>query len=215
LANSLKALKAFKGLLSFPDPLFDITVGLGDLSLGPGLVQDQAAVKRYPNSMAVLKFCQSYKHLDYLIHLYDLFSLYVSSSPRVYEINRSSGSYLQVSFQTLSFPFFDQLYLLFYDPISGKKKVPENIGNLLTPLGLSYWFADDGAKAGLFLHTDGFSKEDVVLLLSVLDSKFGLQCSLRQRHKDQYAIYISAHSKEQFIGLINTFLHPSLHYKLI
>jgi hypothetical protein len=215
LANSLKALKAFKGLLSFPDPLFDITVGLGDLSLGPGLVQDQAAVKRYPNSMAVLKFCQSYKHLDYLIHLYDLFSLYVSSSPRVYEINRSSGSYLQVSFQTLSFPFFDQLYLLFYDPISGKKKVPENIGNLLTPLGLSYWFADDGAKAGLFLHTDGFSKKDVVLLLSVLDSKFGLQCSLRQRHKDQYAIYISAHSKEQFIGLINTFLHPSLHYKLI
>jgi len=34
LANSLKALKAFKGLISFPDPLFDITVGLmlGDLS---------------------------------------------------------------------------------------------------------------------------------------------------------------------------------------
>ena len=205
LANSLKSLKAYKGLLSFPDPLFDITIGL--------MLGDLSAVKRYPNSMAVLKFCQSYKHLDYLIHLYDLFSLYVASSPRVYEINRSSGSYLQVSFQTFSFPFFDQLYLLFYDPISGKKKVPENIGNLLTPLGLSYWFADDGAKAGLLLHTDGFSKEDVVLLLSVLESKFGLKCSLRQRHKDQYAIYISAHSKEQFIGLINTFIHSSMQYK--
>lgn len=209
LANSLKGLKAFKSLLSLPDPLFDISIGL--------MLGDLSAVKRYPNSMAVLKFCQSYKHLDYLIHLYDLFSLYVSSPPRVYEINRSSGSYLQVSFQTLSFPFFDQLYLLFYDPISGKKKIPENISNLLTPLGLSYWFMDDGAKAGsgLFLHTDGFSKEDVVLLLSVLDSKFGLKCSLRQRHKDQYAIYISAHSKEQFIGLINTFIHPSMQYKLI
>jgi hypothetical protein len=145
-----------------------------------------------------------------------LFSLYVSSPPRVYEINRSSGSYLQVSFQTFSFPFFDQLYLLFYDPISGKKTIPENIGNLLTPLGLSYWFMDDGAKAGsgLFLHTDGFSKEDVVLLISVLDSRFGLQCSLRQRHKDQYAIYISAHSKERFIGFINTFIHPIMQYKL-
>jgi len=208
LANSIKALKAYKGLLSFPDPLFDITIGL--------MLGDLSAVKRYPNSMAVLKFCQSYKHLDYLIHLYDLFSLYVSSPPRVYEINRSSGSYLQVSFQTLSFPFFDQLYLLFYDPISGKKKIPENIGNLLTPLGLSYWFMDDGAKAGsgLFLHTDGFSKEDVVLLISVLDSRFGLQCSLRQRHKDQYAIYISAHSKERFIGFINTFIHPIMQYKL-
>jgi|ERR1043165_5010307 hypothetical protein len=208
LANSIKALKAYKGLLSFPDPLFDITIGL--------MLGDLSAVKRYPNSMAVLKFCQSYKHLDYLIHLYDLFSLYVSSPPRVYEINRSSGSYLQVSFQTFSFPFFDQLYLLFYDPISGKKTIPENIGNLLTPLGLSYWFMDDGAKAGsgLFLHTDGFSKEDVVLLISVLDSRFGLQCSLRQRHKDQYAIYISAHSKERFIGFINTFIHPIMQYKL-
>lgn len=49
LANSLKALKAFKGLLSFPDPLFDITVGL--------MLGDLSAVKRYPNSMAVLKFC--------------------------------------------------------------------------------------------------------------------------------------------------------------
>ncbi len=175
-------------------PLFDITIGL--------MLGDLSAVKRYPNSMAVLKFCQSYKHLDYLIHLYDLFSLYVSSPPRVYEINRSSGSYLQVSFQTLSFPFFDQLYLLFYDPISGKKKIPENISNLLTPLGLSYLFMDDGAKAGsgLFLHTDGFSKEDVVLLLSVLDSKFGLQCSLRQRHKDQYAIIILLIAKSDLLG---------------
>jgi len=200
-------LKAFKGLLSFPDPLFDITVGL--------MLGDLSAVKRNPNSMAVLKFCQSYKHLDYLIHLYDLFSLYVSSSPRVYEINRSSDSYLQVSFKTLSFPFFDQLYLLFYDPIFRKKIVPENIGNLLTPLGLSYWFSDDGANAGygLLLHTDGFSKEDVILLISVLDSKFGLRCSLYQRHKGQYAIDISAHSKERFIGLIYTFLHPSMKYK--
>ena len=33
------------------------------------MLGDLCAVKRYPNSMAVLKFCQSYKHLDYLIHL--------------------------------------------------------------------------------------------------------------------------------------------------
>jgi len=211
LANSLKALKAFKGLLSFPDPLFDITVGL--------MLGDLSAVKRYPNSMAVLKFCQSYKHLDYLIHLYDLFSLYVSSPPRVYEINRSSDSYLQVSFQTLSYPFFDQLYLLFYDPISRKKIVPENIGNLLTPLGLSYWFSDDGAKAGygLLLHTDGFSKEDVILLLSpvLADSPLGFSVAFVHDTKDQYAIYISAHSRERFIGLINTLLHPSIQYKFI
>lgn len=77
LANSLKALKAFKGHLSFPDPLFDITVGL--------MLGDLSAVKRYPNSMAVLKFCQSYKHLDYLIHLYDLFSL---MCPRHHEYMR-------------------------------------------------------------------------------------------------------------------------------
>ena len=50
LANSLKALKAFKGLLSFPDPLFDITVGL--------MLGDRRAVKRYPPEYGSLKFCQ-------------------------------------------------------------------------------------------------------------------------------------------------------------
>jgi len=181
--------------------------------------------------LAVLKFCQSYKHLDYLIHLYDLFSLYVSSPPRVYEINRYSGSYLQVYFQTLSFPFFDQLYFLFYDPISGKNQVPENIGNLLTPLGLSYWFSDDASgpstgrpwslrpgelrlvMAFFFILMDSLRKTLFYLSLYWMPNS-DLQCSLYQ-HKGQYAIYISAHSKERFIGLIYTFLHPSMKYKII
>jgi hypothetical protein len=61
---------------------------------------------------------------------------------------------------------------------------------------------DDGAKAGsgLFLHTDGFSKEDVVLLLSVLDSKFGLKCSLRQRHKISMLFIYLLIAKSNLLG---------------
>lgn len=69
------------------------------------------------------------------------------------------GAYQQVMFQTLSFQFFEEVYQLFY--VGGVKGVPANIGELLTPIGLAYWFADDGAKSGrgFLLHTDGFSLE--------------------------------------------------------
>lgn len=51
------------------------------------------------------------------------------------------------------------------------KVVPATIGELITPIGMAYWFhwgwappiQDDGAKAGkgFLLHTDGFAVDDV------------------------------------------------------
>lgn len=163
------------------------------------MLGDVSATKRYPNSEAVLKFNQGYTHFDYLMHLYELFDLYVASPPRVYEIKRGSVTYRQVSFQTLSFPFFSDIKELFYDD-NGKKRVPVNIAELLTPAGLAYWFQDDGAKAGngFLLHTDCFYKADVERLIEVLQSKFRLQCNLRDRNPGQHAIYINVDSRELF-----------------
>ncbi len=209
LANLIKGAKAFKALLplELPSILFDIAIGL--------MLGDASAVKRYPNSSAVLKFTHTANHLDYIIHLFDLFSLWVASPPRLYEIVRSTGTFLQIGFQSLSFPWVDQLRSIFYDD-QGRKRVPSNIAFLLTPIGLAFFFMDDGAKAGkgFLLHTDGFTKEDVALLASVLEAKFGLKCSLRRRHQGQFAIYISAHSRGRFISIVGPYIHPSMRYKI-
>lgn len=58
-----------------------------------------------------------------------------------------------VHFNTLHLPCFNEYYNIFY-PL-GKKIVPLNIGEILTPAGLAVWAMDDGTKN---------STESVVLL---------------------------------------------------
>jgi hypothetical protein len=89
-----------------------------------------------------------------------------------------------VEFQTCSLPCFGELYNLFY--LEGKKVIPSNIGDLLTPSGLAYWIADDGGfeepKRRVTLSTNSFSFDEVNLLLGVLNDKFNLKCYIN-KHK--------------------------------
>ena len=43
------------------------------------------------------------------------------------------------------------------------KIIPLNIGELLTPIGLAYWFMDDGyaERSGYMLCTDSFSEFEI------------------------------------------------------
>lgn len=72
-----------------------------------------------------------------------------------------------------------EIYPLY--PLKGIKTVPAIIGSLLTPRALAYWIMDDGGyhASGMLLHTNSFTKADVLLLISVLDSNFGIKANLR------------------------------------
>jgi LAGLIDADG DNA endonuclease family len=107
------------------------------------------------------------------------------TEPKVYTRpldKRTGGIYTKVSFKTCAFPCFTELYNIFY--FEGKK-IPLNIVELLTPVGLAYWLCDDGGKSGNGFHfaTNGFTAEDVRLLVSVLQDKFGLKCSIQSRNR--------------------------------
>jgi hypothetical protein len=80
-------------------------------------------------------FSQGTVHKDYLDHLYFLFKDYCSSEPKVFNMSAHKVTgmiYSRVTFYTYSLPCFNELYELFYS--SGKKIVPANIKELLTPL---------------------------------------------------------------------------------
>ncbi len=70
--------------------------------------------------------------------------------------------YSSIKFQTLSLDCFNIYRELFYD-LNGKKVIPENIEELLTPKGLAFWFMDDGykSKKGLYLCTESFSLGEI------------------------------------------------------
>ena len=66
--------------------------------------------------------------------------------------------YSSIKFQTLSLACFNRYRELFYD-LNGKKVIPVNLQELLTPKGLAFWFMDDGykSKKGLYFSTESFS----------------------------------------------------------
>ena len=95
-------------------------------------------------------------------------------------------------------PCFNELYNLFY--VEGKKIVPLNIAELLTPLGLCYWICDDGClkNKGVALNTQSFSLEEVELLMSVLVNKFNFKCTI-YKDRENWVIRISLGSPIFFV----------------
>jgi hypothetical protein len=106
--------------------LSDILIGL--------LLGDLNANKARTNTR--LSFKQGAIHKEYVSHLYELFKGYCSTPPKMTNQAadlRTGKVYVGVYFNTIVLPCFNYYYDLFYP--AGIKIVPENIGDLLTPLG--------------------------------------------------------------------------------
>jgi LAGLIDADG DNA endonuclease family len=78
---------------------------------------------------------------------------------------------------------------------------------------------DDGSlnktKGNLVLCTDSYSKEDVLYLISILESKFNLSCGLIEYKKNRsYRIRINKSSIPHLIQLTKPYIISSMYYKL-
>ncbi|KAG0122975.1 homing endonuclease, partial [Tuber indicum] len=116
---------------SLPQNLKEILIGL--------FLGDLHALKRSVNGNTYLNFEQGLIHKDYIYHLYDLFKSYCGSEPKISNRlpdKRTGKIYTRIVFLTYSLPCFNEIYLSFY--LKGKKIIPLNIGELLTPTGLAY-----------------------------------------------------------------------------
>jgi hypothetical protein len=198
---------AQRSSFSVPPNLHEIIIGssLGDLNIQ----------KEYTN--ARLRFEQGSLHEAYIMHLYELFKGYCSSAPKKADRNpdsRTDKVYTRISFNTYSLPCFNYYYDLFY--VNGIKRIPLNIGELLTPLGLAYWAMEDGSKSrnNFYLNTDSCNLNEVELLIKVLKENFDLNCSYHIKRKDQYRIYINIDSMDKFRSIVTPHFHDSMMYKL-
>lgn len=101
----------------------------------------------------------------------------------------------------------------------GKKVVPDNIWDLLTPCALAFWIIDDGTRTGnlrggLILCTDNFSFADVMKLYLVLERKFQLHVTLHTKPRGAYRIYIKKNSINQIGALTKPYVLDMYKYKI-
>ena len=109
-------------------------------------------------------------------YLYDLFKGFCPSGPTilVHAPDKRTGKvYSAIYFISYTLPCFIPLHEDFY--VAGKKVVPLDIAERLTPLGLCYWICDDGFwdanSRRVALCTESFTPVEVQLLVNVLNPR--------------------------------------------
>lgn len=203
-----RSLEAYKKSLILTQNQRDILVGL---LLGDGCIEVLPK-----GDSARLKLEYSGKQKAYVDWLYETFQSWTHSKPKQKITHAFGKIYTKYWFTTLSSPIFKEYFDLFYR--DHRKVIPSTIGELLTPIGLTVWFMDDGStkskeSRGRILCTHAFSQDEVLFLCDVLKKKFFLVAAPRKQ-KDGTEIYISGHSSTQLRNLIEPYVVSSMRYKL-
>lgn len=205
-----RTLEAYKATLKLTLRQREVLVGL---LLGDGHIEQP-----YITPRARLKIEQRARAHAYVVWLYGIFRAWVRNGIKSREVVLSTThmSYQKNYFTTYAHEEFLPYRQLFYP--TGKKIVPHNIGELLTPVGLATWFMDDGSvkshqSKGRILNTHSFSHEEVNLLCEVLRNKFSLRAWPRKQ-RDGVQVYISGKSATLLQQLVEPYVVPEMHYKL-
>jgi hypothetical protein len=184
-----------------------------------GTILGDVYMRRFSEKANVrVTFRQGSIHASYLLHLHSLFQEFVLAPPLISTVTDKNTGKIRhnLSFSTLSLPCFNEIYELFY--LNGKKIIPNNIADFLTPLSLAYWIMDDGSftGSGLKLHTNAFCMEELNLLIKALDQNFSIKAtiSISNREKSQYNLYITKSQMSLLKNLVLKHMHPDMLYKL-
>ena len=103
--------------------------------------------------------------------------------------------------------------------------MPVEIEKLLVhPLSLAVWFMDDGSldfrpnsHYAFILHTEGFKKREITLLIETLKKNFGIKASIHKssyRGRVKHKIYIGKDGRDTFYRLVKPHILSLFNYKL-
>lgn len=163
-----------------------------------------------------LEFKQSNKHEEYLYWFHGFMSSRGYCSAELPVLKKTSdgkgGKHFYLRFRSWSFSSLEWMHTAFYG--TGTKIVPsiELLRMYLTPLALAVWISDDGSSsnAGLILHTNAFSKQDVQLLSNVLNELYDLNAKVSKRAV-YYVVYIPKASLPKLAAIIKPHMVPSMY----
>ena len=170
------------------------------------------------------KFDQKATSQEYVNLIYSIFDEYVGTPPIRPRMKKCEiQSYWFRTFRLNELDFYAKQ---FYKPNAlgnRKKVVPKLIHRWLNPQSLAFWFMDDGAIKGnsYVLHTQGFTRPDIVRLQQALGSVFNLQSNIQHDNKQlskngvpYYILYIPISHAKQFHALVEPYMLNIMKYKL-
>ena len=194
-----KEITQYKKTLKLNKKQREIIVGL---LLGDGHLETQNNGKTYR-----LKIEHSIKQLDYVNWLYEVFQDWINGS--VYQKTKNGKIY--VGFTTHSHSSLRYYGHQFY--VNKEKRIPKQIGKMITSLSLAIWFMDDGSRKSekhytYNIHSLGFSKPDLNIIAKSLKQRFQIEVKLHKQKDKYWRLYIGSEYAYHFYSLIKDFVLP-------
>ena len=105
------------------------------------------------------------------------------------------------------------MYNKFY--LQGKKVIPLDLENLLSPLALAVWYMDDGclSRNSIILNTQNFTYVENEKIVIALQNCFKISSRIH-KDRDKYRISVGKGSINRFISIIYPNILNSLKYKI-
>ena len=107
---------------------------------------------------------------------------------------------------------------------NGKKFVTQEWCNELDPMGLAFWYMDDGSisnrdndRCGCRIHisTNGFSLQENETLANMLRDRFGIEATIGDKETYKgYTLILNVKNTERFCSLIAPYVCDNMKYKL-
>lgn len=183
-----------------------------------GLLLGDGSMQRLSRKSARLVVKHGVRQREYIYFLYDELRRWVKTPPKMTtELDRRFGTKTnRYRFRTINSSYLLSYYLLFYDD-QGKKRLPDNISQILDDLSLAIWFMDDGSykndSKGLLINSNHFSVEEQKEIQRVLKNRFKINTTLHTIGRWK-RIYIPAAESSKFAKIILPYVVPSMRYKL-
>lgn len=155
------------------------------------------------------------KNFEYLWAVYNEVSILCNAYPsKGYNIMRGK-KFLSVTFMTRQLPCLNELYYQFYTQETKCKSISIDLYGYLNYIVQAHWIMCDGSirNKGLTLCTDNFSMKEVVQLISMLNYKFNINCTMHIEKKRYYRIYIKPTDYKAIIPKIKPYFVNSFYYK--
>ncbi len=179
--------------------------------LGDGHLETQNNGRTYR-----LKVEHSIKQKEYVDWLYENLKEFVTSAPKE-RTRLSLGKELKsYGFMTLSSEKFGSYGKLFY--LNGKKVIPKTISKMLSRRSIAVWFMDDGSFKSkshktYIIHANSYTKQELEIIKDVFAKKFGIKVGIHKQYS-QWRLYVYSESAQKFKKMIESYIVPSMKYKL-
>ena len=195
----------YKNKIPFTQEEYDVIIGglLGDTWIG-----FPKAAKNCCGS-----FIHKLEHEEYVYYKYN-FLKRRCSAPAIHNKydKRSNRQYQQAFCKIASTPLLNPIYSAFY--VDGRKTVPVEYINKLSPLGIAIWFMDDGASdgSGYKFSVDCFTENEIETLQEMLLKKYNI-ITTKQINQNK-VIHVRSVSAPTFKKLIEPYVCDCMKYKL-